>query len=158
MNANDITIDLFSLLNYRANLIVPNVSWGLFPNREVDMLKVTKSGYAHEYEIKVSASDLKRDHLKLESRKQVALIRTKTYVMPAAMSKHITEIPVECGIILINEESYPKQHIRGRFNVYRDATVNSQARKLTAGELYQVARLGAMRVPGLMEKVRKGLV
>ena len=47
-----------NFFNYRANLIVPNISWGLGLH-ECDLLVLTSSGYATEIEIKVSKADLK---------------------------------------------------------------------------------------------------
>ena len=45
----------------RSNLIVPNVSWGMGINYEADLVVVSKSGYATEYEIKRSYSDFIAD-------------------------------------------------------------------------------------------------
>lgn len=155
MTAQDITLDLFYLLDFRANLIVPNVSWGLFAFREVDMLKVTKAGYAHDYEIKVSIADLKRDQKKRHSRRMDEIIRSKTYVMPEAMRQHIDRVPSNCGIIFIRNAAFRGEYIARRSNKVRKPTVNKYARKLTDAEIAQVARLGAMRIPNLMMKVRK---
>ena len=58
------TIDIeCALSNYfkpRINMLIPNVSWG-FGIHECDVLVTTKSGYLYEVEIKVGASDLKKD-------------------------------------------------------------------------------------------------
>lgn len=155
MTAEDLTLDLFDLFNPRQNIMVPNVSWGLFIHREVDLLKVTASGYAHEYEIKVSLADLKRDGIKRRDRRQCELIRSKTYVMPAAMEKHVDLIPVECGYILMAPRQEGRaSHATRRVHARREAETNKCCRKLTDREIAKVARLGALRIPGLMRKVR----
>ena len=59
-------IALARFINPRVNLVVPNVSWGFF-NHECDLISISKSGFATEYEIKVSKSDLKADKKKKQS-------------------------------------------------------------------------------------------
>jgi hypothetical protein len=52
----EMEVELGRYFNYRQNIIVSNVSWGLGIH-ECDLLIITKSGYATEVEIKVSLSD-----------------------------------------------------------------------------------------------------
>lgn len=61
----DIEVAIMTEFDFRQNLIVPNISnqMGLVAF-ETDMLVLTKSGYAHGFEIKVSKSDLKADFKK----------------------------------------------------------------------------------------------
>ena len=59
----EMEIALARFINPRVNLVVPNVSWGFF-NHECDLISISKSGFATEYEIKVSKSDLKADKKK----------------------------------------------------------------------------------------------
>ena len=35
----------------RANIFIPNLSWGYFKSHEADLIKITKDGYMTEYEI-----------------------------------------------------------------------------------------------------------
>jgi len=60
MTSKEIEILVADYFNYRANLIVPNVSWGLGVH-ECDILVLTKAGYAWEVEIKTSVADVKAD-------------------------------------------------------------------------------------------------
>jgi hypothetical protein len=45
------------------NLVVPNIGGGY---GEIDVLKLTRSGYTYEYEIKISKNDFKADNKKIE--------------------------------------------------------------------------------------------
>lgn len=64
LNARDIEIAIAKMFNYRMNVIVPNVSWGLGLRCECDLLIVSQRRYATEIEIKVSKSDIKADKKK----------------------------------------------------------------------------------------------
>lgn len=62
MRTSDIEIAVASHFNWRQNIIVPNVSWGLFGDgREIDLAIVRPSGWLVEVEIKITASDIKAD-------------------------------------------------------------------------------------------------
>lgn len=50
--------------NYKTDIIVPNVYYGLF-DYEADLIIMTKSGYATEFEIKRSFSDFMNDFKKI---------------------------------------------------------------------------------------------
>lgn len=55
----DIELATASHFDSRANLIVPNISWGMGLDHEIDLAIVNpKSGYMREVEIKISKSDL----------------------------------------------------------------------------------------------------
>jgi hypothetical protein len=58
--------------DWRRNVIVPNVSWGLWYDRrysgyEKDLFIVSECGYATEVEIKISKSDLAKEKYKRNS-------------------------------------------------------------------------------------------
>jgi len=55
----EMEIALVRFFNYRTNLIVPNVHWGMNMH-ECDLLMVSKAGYCTEIEIKVTRADIKR--------------------------------------------------------------------------------------------------
>jgi hypothetical protein len=121
---------------YRANLIVPNVSWGL-QIHECDLLVVTKSGYAYEVEIKISKADLKKD---LQKRHQHinGKIKRLYFAIPEKLKNEVDLIPERAGIIVV--DTY------GRCTLFRKAINNSTARRLSDDEKYKVAWLGTMRI------------
>lgn len=63
MTTLEMEIALMRELNIRKNIIVPNVSFGMYFKgygalHECDLLCLSKSGYATEIEIKIIKSDL----------------------------------------------------------------------------------------------------
>lgn len=58
-----IEVALAQYFGYRANVIVPKVSWGLL-NHEADLLIMNKTGYLTEIEIKRSWADFLADFRK----------------------------------------------------------------------------------------------
>ena len=68
ITTTEMEVALAHYLNMRVNLIVPNISWGMFIH-ECDLLVITPAGYMWEVEIKVSKQDLSRD-----SKKRIGLI------------------------------------------------------------------------------------
>ena len=59
-----IQYSLFNELYKRGQrIILPNISWS-YLRWEADLISVTKSGFLHEYEIKISLSDFKNDFKK----------------------------------------------------------------------------------------------
>lgn len=59
----DIEVAVATYLNVRTNLIVPNISWGMFLH-ECDLLVLTPAGFAWEIEIKTTKADLIKDQKK----------------------------------------------------------------------------------------------
>ncbi len=148
MNANDVTRILArTVFPFRRWLLVPNVSWGLFP-WELDLCAMAKSGHCYEIEIKVSLSDLKADQhkgkwqfMKLYPQK----LRGMYYAMPDRLwdrAKDMNLIPETCGVIVIHPE---EKRLRFRAEIVRQAKPNKSARPLEKHEQYQLARLGTMR-------------
>ena len=68
------------LCDYRNDIIVPNVSWGLLPY-EADLLVVRKSGTTIEFEIKRSFQDFKKDFEKFHTH-NAEIITYFYYVVP----------------------------------------------------------------------------
>jgi len=140
VTAHDIEFALIcvhdSKFNYRRWLVVPNVSWGVRGiDHECDLLAVSGSGYAHEIEIKVSVSDLRRDRTKRHGHYS-ELIRCLWFAGPKAMQEQLlAESPERAGVIVADD---------GRARVMREATP-SNAPKLSDAQLLAVARLGTMR-------------
>lgn len=129
-------VALANHINPRANLIVPNVHWGLFIH-ECDILVITKAGYAWEVEIKVTKADLLNDKKKKHGHKDHR-IKNLYFAIPHYLKEHIDHIPERAGIIIVNE--------RKRCKVVRKPKSNKNPYKFSEKERYQVARLGAMRM------------
>lgn len=135
-----------TLFRYRRFLLVPNVSYGLFP-WEVDLAAMTPRGYVHEIEVKTTSGDLRRDLKKdkhnlrqqLEHRRW---FRFFWYAMPKAAldmanrGKPELELPADAGIITIEG---------ARAELLRKPKANPHAEKLSMEERYQLARLGTIR-------------
>lgn len=133
-------------------LVVPNVRDGMGFPFECDLLYVTKTGYAHEIEIKVSRSDLMRDKKKqrhaYEKYMHDPIIRSKTFAIPEELASCVDDIPAECGVIVVYRN--PK---RTYTTDIRKAVIDTRARKLTAEELMKMYRLMAMRVWTMKKKL-----
>lgn len=145
----EMEIALATYFDYRRNLIVPNISWGLFLH-ECDLLILTKSGYAYEVEIKVSKADLIKDKEKEHGHKSNR-IKFLYFAIPDYLLPHREHIPKRAGIISIITHG----HSKGVCQIVRPPVVNSMYR-FTDEERYQVARLGAIRIWGLKIKIQKG--
>lgn len=94
----------FLVCGYKGRyVVVPNVSYGLSFNHELDILALSKNGYVHEIEIKISVADLKRDFLKPHHHFDKR-IKFLWYAGPESMKKDFeTLIPAHCGIMLVRE-------------------------------------------------------
>jgi len=122
-------------LGWRQNIIVPNISWGANVH-ECDLFVLSKSGWATEIEIKVSAGDLKKDASKGHGHRSNK-IRYLYFAIPKKLLKHWKHIPVRAGIYIVDE--------KGGVHKLRAAEKNKDARSLTADEIANIARLGVMR-------------
>lgn len=141
LTASKIEIALANFFDFRRNIIVPNVSWGLLTH-ECDLLVITKSGYASEVEIKVSKSDLKRDLLKSHGHYS-NLIKRLFFAIPEGLVKFQEFIPERAGII---------QVIRGNLGygygckILKRAKINKYAKPLSTNEIIQLGRLASIRM------------
>jgi hypothetical protein len=145
-------VALMDWLNIRQNLVVPNVSWGIsIGNRslhECDIIKLSKSNYATEYEIKVSKSDLIKDKGKRHGHVHNAIKDLYFCVPEKLLEIALDHIPERAGLICVRE-------VNSRFevNIIRKAKSNKNAIKWPEKARYNLARLGSMRIPGLKRKV-----
>jgi len=151
----ELEIALARYLNPRVNLIVPNVSWGFF-NHECDIISVSKAGYATEYELKISKADLKADFRKKHDHSDNK-IKALFYVFPEYLRDCIELIPDKAGILLASRHQVQYSDSQKAhdifFHLFRDAEMTSKPYKLNEADRYQIARLGAMRIWGLKEKI-----
>ncbi len=142
-------------------MVMPN-TYILDSPWEADVIAVTRAYYWHEYEIKVTLADYRKDFEKTESYKNSGRlkhdlyaaegeIRTRygvipkpkefSFVVPQGMLDGI-EVPKHCGII----ECTP-----GRIATYRTRTVRSaptlrKASKLNQSQIYNLACKAAGRL------------
>lgn len=145
MKTIDMEIALASFFDYRANLIVPNVSWGLI-NHECDLLILTNCGYATEIEIKISRSDLKADKKKNHGHESYKIKRLYFAISDNIDTNFaLNEIPSRSGLIVVSEDKPIK--------IIKEAVINKTAKKFSEADRYQLARLGAMRIWRLKRKV-----
>jgi hypothetical protein len=142
MTTNEVEIAVARFFDYRINIIVPNVSWGLGLH-ECDLLIVSTKGYATEVEIKTSVADIKAD-LKKRHEHHSEKIRQFSFAVPEdlACSQHL---PTDCGLITVSPEM--------KCTVIRPPRINSKARRLTDKEINKLLHLGCMRIWHLKEAV-----
>lgn len=145
MKSCDIEIAVAKKFNFRRNIIVPNVSWGLLKYHEADLLIVTKSGYATEIEIKVSASDIRAD-LKKKHGHVDHKIKYVYFAVPEELAGH-ADIPRHFGLISVSNY--------GRCTILRRSESNRSAVKLTEKEINHLLHLGCMRIWLLKKKIIK---
>jgi len=150
MKTLDIEIALAQYFNPRTNLMIPNVHWG-FSIHECDMLVMSAAGYLSEVEIKVSLSDLKKDKKK-EHGHEDDRIKCFYFAMPKKLLKHSDLVPERAGILSVDYSPTP-----GHYKIFleRGAVINKKAPKMRIGEMYELARLGALRIWTLKRKIKK---
>lgn len=157
MKAIDVEIAVVNHFNPRANLIVPNVHWGMFIH-ECDLLMLSKAGYATEIEIKVSKSDLIADKKKKHGHKDER-IKHLYFAIPKSLEAHTEHIPERSGIIIVSEKEWWGMEGGIRLkktylacDIIRSPQTQSKY-KFSDRERYELARLGALRIWGLKKKL-----
>ena len=140
--------------DYRVNLIVPNVHWGMNMH-ECDLLIVSKAGYVTEVEIKISRADLRADAKKWHGHQGGIAKRVIKYLYFAVPEDIIASggvlkedvmvmIPERAGILTVRPGEI--DNVGPRIRRIREPTVNKHASKMPDSERYKVARLGALRI------------
>ena len=150
IKTDEIEYAVAKLYDYRKNLLVPNLSFGLEGMHECDLFIIKPSDYAVEVEIKISLADLKADfkkeHQHIDSQHR---IHEFYYAMPYDVYEKAKDlIPETAGIITCKR--YGKK-VKAIF--IRNAKRIKNARKLTLEEKYKVARLGTMRICAIKNKM-----
>ena len=157
----DIELAIMDYFKFNRQLIVPNLSYTfLF---ETDMVVISKSGYAHGFEIKVSKSDLKNDLSKPHIANLDKFVFGKTgferwfrkfkhfsYAVSSDLEEEaLNQIPDFFGLytLSVTESSYPLfKEIKKPKKLFNY--------KLNDKEIYNIQRLAAMRIYGLKSKIR----
>jgi hypothetical protein len=138
MNTQNMEYLIAEHFNWRTNIIVPNISWGLL-NHEADLLVLTPAGFCTEIEIKISKSDLKADFKKFHVHKSV-YIHSLYYAVPIEIADCIDLIPDYAGVIIVNSnDKYQTVEIK------RYAPKNKNP-KWTDAKRIELLRLAHMRV------------
>lgn len=137
----------------RSNLIVPNVSWGMGINYEADLVVVSKSGYATEFEIKRSYSDFIADFHKDEKAHKAPWVYQFFYVLPLSIKEKveafIENARIEPPAIFFYDEA-------GRFSKSNGGhSYIEGGRKMFLEEQLKIAKLGVMRYWSLRNKEKE---
>lgn len=154
MKTIEMEVALMRYFDIRANLVVPNVSWGLAGLHECDLLVLSKSNYATEIEIKVSKGDLMKDKNKDHGHKHNH-IKYLFFAVPEKLVETALEvIPERAGLYVVKSLG-PKNRNIERFGVEmaRQCEANKLSIKWPEKDRYQLARLGTMRILGLKSKL-----
>ena len=147
MKTIDMEIALSNYFNRRFNLIVPNVSWGMF-NHECDLIIMTPAGYASEVEIKISKADLVRDKFKRHNHESHK-IKYLYFAVPEFLKDVVEEhIPQRSGILIVK-----KTNTWVGVRQIKKPTCISNPYKFTDRDRYQLARLGALRIWTLKQNI-----
>lgn len=148
-----IEIAIAKHFDFRHNIIVTNLSWGML-NHEADVVVMSKSGYLTEVEIKRSWSDFLADFRKKHDHRD-PLISSYYYAVPISISEkvkqklHDTKRDAQFGLLAFGADKY------GSYVVCLSAAPSGNKRKLTDAEQFAVARLGALHVWTLKKKIIK---
>ncbi len=155
LSISRIEVGLSKFFDSRRNVIVPKVSWGLLTH-EADLLILSRSGYLTEIEIKRSWTDFLADFRKNHTHDDPK-ISWRYYAVPESILSKCTAKLNEVdpfrtwGLISYRDwdgECMPKIVFQPWNITKHDAT-----KKLTSEEQFTLARLGAMRVWNLKEKL-----
>lgn len=140
-------------LDFRRNLIVPNVSWGMF-YYECDLVSLTPAGYATEIEIKVSKADLKKDKEKRHNHDDWHF-KYLYFAVPDYLEDCVAEhIPERAGIIIVSEK---KSNYYGSYytcKVIRKPRARQNPYCFTDKDRFKLARLGAIRIYGMKKAIK----
>ena len=151
MTATEVEIEVARHFNYRANVIVPNVFWGMGLHYEADMVVLRPSGYAVEIEIKVSASDIKAD-LKKRNAHDSPLFRELWFAVPESLECH-PDIPKRAGVLSIRKRySKRDEEWYTRADRIRSPEPRKSCERWTDAQRLKLYSLGLMRVWRLKEK------
>jgi hypothetical protein len=148
---SEIEILLANFFEYRRNLVVPNISWGMGLH-ECDLLVLSQKGYLTEIEIKISKADLIRDKLKDHGHRST-LLRRLYFAIPIKLMPFIEHVPERAGIIVVEKYMSSTGLWRPTAHIKRAATINVSAPKATPEQRFNMARLGALRIWSLKSAI-----
>jgi len=154
MKTLEMEVALMKYIGVRDKLVVPNVSWGMSPGNgrslhECDLLVLSESNYATEIEIKVSKDDLKNDFKKRHQHKH-RYIKYLYYAVPVNMLELALELIHPTAGLYIVKGAY-----KLGVQLVREAQASLQTKKWSDEDRYKLARLGALRILSLKERILK---
>lgn len=175
MTTRQMETRLMRYFDYTKNLIVPTVTANGLLMFEADLLVLTPAGYATVVETKVSKSDLKNDlqkkHIKVVDKPFITQygklvdieyyyknLKYFYYAVPKKLEKcALEQIPEFCGLLIVDIETVPatteytsEQKIQICRQVREPKILFKKA--WSKEEQFNIARLGTMRLHGLMMK------
>lgn len=157
MNSVDIEIAIImTMFPPRRFLVLPNASWGLQIQYEMDLLVISKAGCGYEIEIKISVADMKRDLKKWKHRSGAVTLDRRIkqfyYAFPAALSDKIAPfIPDYAGAISVAVDEYGIY----RTQVVKSAPIRKDVRKFTDDEIKHAGLLAQMRYWDIRKNIHK---
>lgn len=151
MKTIDLEVAMMSSLNMKQNIVVPNVSWGIWdagrPLHECDILVLTRNRYAMEIEIKISKADLLQDKNKLHGHNH-NLIARFYFAVPEDLGDYaLKNIPERSGLYVVYHQNDCK--------LVRKCQRNKYALQWTEKQQLKLAHLGCMRILTLKKKLIK---
>ncbi|MBI3152770.1 MAG: MmcB family DNA repair protein [Chloroflexi bacterium] len=132
----------------RANVIVPNVYWGLELSYEADLVVLRPSGFAVEVEIKTSRADLRADRKKRHTHNS-RLFRELWFALPLELADD-SSIPEKAGILAIATRKTGLGDYHS-LNTIRRGTLNRNAIRWTEAQRRKLLELGVMRIWSLKQ-------
>jgi len=151
-------LHLKEFLNFRKNIVIPNVSWGMF-SHECDLIRLTPSGYCSEIEIKISLADLKKDSKKRHNHVDGNSYRTNKikylyFAIPEYLEKHINLIPDRAGILMLRERK--REYYSDIISIEETRKPTPQSNyKFSIEERIRLLELMSMRIWTLKKKLSK---
>jgi len=145
----DIEIAVARHFDYRTNIIVPNVSWGLPGLRyEADLVVLRPTGWAIEVEIKVSADDIRQDLKKFHAHDYPYFCEL-WFAVPESLAC-CSDIPDRAGILSVQISKYARIFVTR----VRPAKRRRAARKFTENKRDKLLSLASMRTWTLKEHLK----
>ena len=145
MKSTDIEIAVSALINFRVNVIVPNVSWGLGLNHECDVLVLDSKNRFTEIEIKISKSDLMRDLKKIHGHRSKYISRL-AFAVPFELVETCEKVlDKSVGIIVVKAIS---KGVGTYYEAtwYRQCRHNKFSEKVPEKMIRKFFELGCMRI------------
>jgi len=158
MNTQKLEVLVAEFFGIRANLIIPNVSWGFDLLYEADLVVVTRSRYAYEIELKVSKSDLKAEKNKRAFAHNADCFKRLYFAMPEDIYEPEL-VPEHAGVLLARHipartdclHPYPEQ-----WRIIQERKPeNKNAEKLTDERYVKLLELCAMRMWAIKKREEK---
>ena len=145
----EMEIVVSDFLDYRKNLIVPNVHWSFFQH-ELDLCMLSPAGYCTEIEIKVDKYDLIKDKEKPHGHRDHK-IKYLYFAIPDYLMSEIEHISERAGIIRVFRSTWSSTGLWAE--KIREPQKNPANYKFSEKERVELMRLLCMRVWGLKKKL-----